>query len=137
MPSRWRFVLLGVLAALAVSLAACGDDDEDATQLTITAGAKGAIEVPESADPGLAEITLENSGQRPVGAQLIRVEGDHTAAEVVRVFGGPDGGGPPKEPVLPDWLFRGGGVPITEPGQSQTVTQVLDDVPQHVPNGMK
>jgi hypothetical protein len=75
---------------------------------------------PKKAETGLTEITLINKGKTNGDMQLIRVEGKHSAKEVVRAFEGVTGGR-----ALPDWFYAGGGIGTTEPGQSQTVTQVL------------
>ncbi|HWO16790.1 MAG TPA: hypothetical protein VNM89_08790 [Solirubrobacterales bacterium] len=108
--------------ALAVGLLACGD--EDAQTLTFTLSGRGrAVEIaaPDSADTGLAEITLENNVSREGDLQLIRAEGDHSADEVVQSLGRAM-----KGQAFPDWFFAGGGVGPTAPGASQTVTQVLE-----------
>ncbi|HEU4945392.1 MAG TPA: hypothetical protein VFT10_09560 [Solirubrobacterales bacterium] len=113
-------VLAATLAV--VVLAACGDE-EDAQTLTFTLSGQGKaakFTVPESAEAGLAEITLQNDGKADSDLQLIRVEGDHTPQEVV------DGlGKAMKGQAFPEWFFAGGGVGPTPPGESRTVTQVL------------
>ena len=53
--------------------------------------------------------------------QLIRVEGDHSAAEVIQGLGKAIEGAP-----FEDWFFGGGGIAVIKPGQSATVTQVLE-----------
>lgn len=118
--------LLGVAITAAASLAVIGcggDDDEEAQRLTVTANPKGALQVKQSADAGLTEITLRNSGKRPADVGFIRVEGDRSAAEVVRVlvklFSEQD-------TALPDWFLTAGGTPVAEGGRSETVTQVLE-----------
>lgn len=120
--SRARASIL--LAAFAAALlAACGDD-EDAQQLTFTLSGEGKaakFTAPQSADTGLAEITLKNDGKGEADLQLIRVEGDRSPEEVVEGLGQAIRGKP-----FPDWFFAGGGVGTTAPGQSQTVTQVLE-----------
>lgn len=111
-----------VAGALAVGLPACGD--EDAQTLTFTLSGRGReveIAAPDSADTGLTEITLENNANREGDLQLIRVEGDHSANEVVQGLGKAM-----KGQAFPDWFFAGGGIGITAPGASQTVTQVLE-----------
>ena len=52
---------------------------------------------------------------------MIRVEGDHSTAEVVKRWTERREGKP-----IPEWLFAGGGTGVTPAGQSQTVTQVLE-----------
>jgi plastocyanin len=114
---------LGVaLAALTtLALAACGDEEEQALTYSLTTqGKESVVSGPGTADAGLAEITLDNEADREAELQLIRVEGDHSAQEVIDALGGVVEGKP-----FPDWFFAGGGVGTTKAGQSQTVTQVL------------
>jgi hypothetical protein len=110
-------------AALAMTaLVACGD--EDAQTLTFTLSGKGKaakFTVPESAEAGLAEITFRNNGKADSDLQLIRVEGDRSAEEVVEGLGKAM-----KGQAFPDWFFAGGGAGPTPPGASRTVSQVLE-----------
>lgn len=125
--ARLLVPIAGVAAALV--LGACGDDEEDsgdeaasgdAQQIEIAASDQG-LEAPQSAEAGLAEITLDNSTQEPHDAQLIRVEGDHSAEEAVQGLQAAQQGEP-----LPEWLFAGGGVGTTPPGETRTATQALE-----------
>ncbi|MGK2955695.1 MAG: hypothetical protein ACSLFI_08520 [Solirubrobacterales bacterium] len=125
--SSSRLVLLILLAfTIPLGLAACGSDDdsENAQQLTFTtSGDKGSVSVSgvESADTGTAEITLENDAEGPTDLQLIRTEGKETTPEAADALLGTMQGKP-----LPDWFIAAGGVGETEPGESSTVTQVLE-----------
>jgi hypothetical protein len=113
-----------VAAGLAViGLAACGDEDAQTLSFTLTEQGKGSkITGPQSADAGLAEITLQNDNEKREGdLQLIRVEGDHSAQEVVDGLGSAIKGQP-----FPSWFFAGGGVGAIPAGKSRTVTQVLE-----------
>lgn len=105
------------------ALVACGDEEEAQT-LTFTLSGKGKaakIAVPESAEAGLAEITFRNGGKGDSDLQLIRVEGDRSPQEVV------DGLGEAiKGQAFPEWFFAAGGVGPAAPGESHTVTQVLE-----------
>jgi hypothetical protein len=89
-PSSRRAVASILFAALATAfLVACGDE-EDAQQLTFTLSGQGkaaTIAVPESAEAGLAEITFSNEGKGDSDLQLIRVEGDRSAEEVIDGLG--------------------------------------------------
>lgn len=122
-------VRIGLSAALAVlavfALAACGDSDEDSDQnLSVTLSGKGKaakFAAPKTAEAGVAEIGFTNESDKPADMQLIRVEGDHTAAEVVQGLGKAIEGAP-----FEDWFFGGGGLALVKPGQSATVTQVLE-----------
>jgi hypothetical protein len=119
---RWRRVGLSaaVVGLAAAGLAACGDDGESTQTLSFNVAAS-SITGPTSADPGEAEITLTNDGNKEADLQLIRVEGQHQAAEVVQAVGAAARGR-----AIPEWFFAGGGVGVTPAGQSQTVTQVLE-----------
>jgi hypothetical protein len=104
-------------------LVACGGDEEAQTlTFTLTQEGKGPkASGPQSAEPGLAEITLENKGKSEGDLQLIRAEGDHSAEEVVEALGSAMQG-----KAFPAWFFAGGGIGTTAAGESQTVTQVLE-----------
>lgn len=125
MASR-RFAVL--LAVLGLFLASCGSDDDDggggsseATALAVEiteSGKTSTVKVPESVEAGLVEVSLENSGEAPHSVQLVRVDGDQTAAQVEEVTGGQGG--------IPDWLHGAGGLGTTPPGQSSTATVVLE-----------
>ena len=114
---------LVVVCAIAVS--GCGGDDEETQKislvLTETSGGQVSFRgAPASADPGLVEITLRNTGTREHEAQLFRVEGEHTPREVVDGISQSVQGR-----ASPAWLFAGGGVGPTPKGRSQTITQAL------------
>jgi hypothetical protein len=109
------------VATAAVALAACGDEEAQELTFTLTTqGKESKLAGPGSAETGLAEITLDNEADREGELQLIRVEGDRSAEEVIEVLGGVVEGKP-----FPDWFYAGGGVGTTQGGQSQTVTQAL------------
>jgi hypothetical protein len=108
-------------ALVAGALAACGDEEEQSLTFTITEqGEQRKVDGPESAEAGTAEIMLKNEAKGGNDLQLIRVEGDHSAQEVVDGLGKASSGQP-----FPDWFFAGGGIGGAAPGESGTVTQVL------------
>lgn len=124
-------MLAALAAASGLIAAGCGDEEEDtegeaaapaAVEIAIPAEEGQPLEVPASVEAGVAELTLDNAGQKPAEAQLIRVEGDHPPEEVVQTLGEIEQGGVP----LPDWFFAGGGVGVTPPGQTRTATQILE-----------
>lgn len=86
-----------------------------------------SLEVPKTAVPGLVELTFENAGKAPHSAELIRVEGVHSAAEVVEALGAAQEGA-----AVPEWFFAGGGAGTTPPGESRTVTQTFEPGTYHV-----
>jgi hypothetical protein len=117
-----RIAACAVLALSAGALAACGDSD-DPQELSFEVSTQGkatAITAPESAEPGLAEITLANESDADADLQLIRIEGEHSADEVAEGFGAAVRG-----EAFPDWLFAAGGVGGTGPGETRTVSQIL------------
>lgn len=125
------------LAATGLCLfAACGsDDDEDSSSgdsassskpaafaiTTSESGKKISIDAPEEVEAGLIEITLENTGKGLHDAQLVRVDGDHSAEEVISEVIDSGEGAP-----TPEWAFAGGGVATTPPGQTGRTTQVFE-----------
>lgn len=117
-----QVILACLLAALAaVAIVACGDEEAQTLTFTLTDEGKGAnISGPESAETGLAEITLENKSKGDGEMQLIRAEGDHSAEEVIEGLDNAMDGKP-----LPDWFFAGGGIGSVPSGNTATVTQVL------------
>ncbi len=123
-PFTTRLATILAAAALAsVAFAACGDDESDQT-LTFTLSGEGkaaTFEAPESAEAGLAEITLQNEGEKAGDLQLIRVEGDRSPEEVVEGLGKAM-----KGQAFPEWFFAAGGTGPVVAGQSATVTLVLE-----------
>ncbi|MEJ7790634.1 MAG: hypothetical protein WKF65_01495 [Gaiellaceae bacterium] len=118
-----------MLAAVAL-LAGCGGDDESSdasaepTAVSLSVSKSGStyeLTAPESLEAGLAEISLQVDApaSEQHDAQLVRVEGEHTLAEVLEVVGAE--GAP-----TPSWLFAAGGVRSTAGGKTSTVTQVLE-----------
>lgn len=105
-----------------VALASCGDSD-DPQELSFAAESRGkavTVTAPESAEAGLAEITLTNDSDSEADLQLIRVEGEHSVEEAVEGLGKAIQG-----KAFPKWFFAAGGVGTLGPGESATVTQVL------------
>jgi hypothetical protein len=134
MTSRRLPVLLAA-AALCIAPAACGSDDDSsdggsssesaepaAVTFETTEPSKGrvAISGPASVEAGVVEITLENSGKGPHDAQILRVEGNRSAEQVISSTIDSGEGAP-----IPDWVTDGGGLGAVAPGQSATVTEVL------------
>jgi uncharacterized cupredoxin-like copper-binding protein len=129
-----RFPAFLAAAALCIVPAACGDDDDSsssdngssesaAVTFTTTEPSKGkvAIDGPDTIEAGAVELTLTNSGKGRHDAQILRVEGDRTAEEVLSNSVDSEEGAP-----IPDWITDGGGLGAVPPGESATVTQVLE-----------
>src|SRR4051794_29577153 len=126
-------IALGAFAA--TGLAACGSDDgsDDANKkaatpakpatLAITtsdAGKRFAMQAPSSVKGGLVELRFTNASKAPHEAQLVRIDGDHSAKELLDAV---DTGDEPAK--IPDWLHAEGGVATTQPGASGTATSNL------------
>ena len=129
-----RIVLSLALAAAAVGLVACGDDEESggeakavSVELTGADPSKLSLSAPESTDGGLVRVDFKNATKLPADAQLVRVDGDHSVEEVLEVTSGDEEGRP-----IPDWLHGAGGVGTTPPGASGTGTQVLEEGTHYV-----
>ena len=125
---------LAATAALALGAAACGDDDKPDNQggtvetgseapatLEFSAtqqGKKSTLEVPTDAKSGVVKITFRNDGKKPAEAQIVRIDGDHTADEVLEVVTA-------ESAKIPEWIQDGGGVGATPPGETSEVIQEL------------
>jgi hypothetical protein len=129
---RRRFILPTLVAVAAGAfVAGCGDDDEDSASseaakpvsFQITASAEGAkkkvLAFPSSIKAGLVTVTLRNDDKAPRSAQLIRVEGDHTVDDVLKIVDAEEA------TKIPTWMQDGGGLGTVPPGETATATQVL------------
>lgn len=118
-----RATVLATAVLATGALAACGDsDDPQKLSFEIAGEGKGAtITAPESAEAGLAELTLTNDSDAEADLQLIRVEGERSAEEVIEGLGKAIRG-----QAFPEWFFAAGGVGAVGPDESATVTQVLE-----------
>jgi hypothetical protein len=132
MPS---FTTLSIAAAAiaATGLAACGSDDPKSPAKTATgkatvlsivtsdAGAKRfAMAAPASIKGGLVRLRFRNASTVSHEAQLIRVDGQRTAAEVLKVV---DTGDEPAK--IPAWVHAEGGVSAIPGGAVKTTTANL------------
>lgn len=128
-----RYVALLAAASLC-ALPACGDDEEESSgagggaesaeatplDLAITeSGQSSTIKVPGSVEAGLTEISFNNGGKQPHSVQLVRVDGDQTAAQVKKATSGEAEG-------IPEWLHGAGGLGTVGPGQGATATVLLE-----------
>lgn len=113
--------VIAVLAGVALTLPACGGDSGSKT-LAVTVSEPSAGKVTMAATgtvkAGQVTVTLKNNGKNSHDAQLIRVEGKHTADEVKKVVAS-------ESDPIPDWLHAEGGVGTVNPGQSGAATVVL------------
>jgi hypothetical protein len=121
-----------VLAALAVCVAlGCGGDSDagdggsGSHELRIAVADRGSekvvLDLPDSVDGGLVEISLSNDGDMLHDAQLFRVDGRRSAKELVDEWIEQVDSAP-----KPAWAHAAGGVAPVTPGETRTVTQVLE-----------
>ncbi len=112
-------LVLALLAFFSLAVAACGGGGgETGTKLSVTvadAGKTVKYTVPRSTAGGLVTVELTNRAKAPHGAQLVRLEGNHTATQALAVIQG-------NSNRTPDWLRAEGGVGTVPPGQSQSAT---------------
>lgn len=127
-----RFILttLAVMATGAF-VAGCGDDDEDSASsqtakpaaFQITATAEGTkrkvLEFPSTVKAGLVTVTLRNEDKAPRSAQLIRVTGDQTVDDVLKIVDAEEA------TKIPSFMQDGGGLGAVPPGTTASATQVL------------
>jgi len=121
--------LLAALAAGAL-LSGCGDDDDEAaseaakpTVFAVAATASGkkkALEFPSTVKAGLVALTVTSSDTVPRSAQIIRVEGDQTVDDVLKVVNSES-----ESSKIPEFMQDGGGTGAVKPGASATATQNL------------
>lgn len=117
-----------VALALASLIAACGGDDEKQASKAVLAAFelsgpsdKAKMSGPESIAAGAVQVAFKNSTKDDAGVTLVRVEGDHTAAQAVEAGEAWGDGGKP----LPDWVRFVGGVTSIRPGGTFTSVQTL------------
>jgi hypothetical protein len=118
-PVFLRICACAIALVAALALVSCGESDDDPQKLRFTVESNG-VTAPANAEAGLAEITLVNDSDAGADLQLIRVEGEHSIEEVTEGLGKAMQGKP-----FPEWFFAAGGVGSLGPGESATVTQVL------------
>lgn len=123
----WRAIAV-VAALVAVgSFAACGSDESSSSspaKLTIEttdpSPDRVSLSAPKSIEAGEVEIELRNRGDMLHDAQLFRVDGERTGADIADALEAVD------SVPRPRWLHLVGGVAPTRPGETATVTQVLE-----------
>ena len=125
------FAVVTMILAGALAVTACGDDDSGDTEsskpetlaIEVTQHGKNRfrLSAPKSVRAGVVEISLNSpAGETTHDAQLVRVEGDHPADEVVKAISGGDGA------PIPRWLIPAGGVGHAKAGARARATQRLD-----------
>jgi hypothetical protein len=121
-----RATLLAGAGLAALALAACGDDDNgsdssksETQAFNVTLGADGKLTGVEGLKSGLTKITFTNQAKGNHDLQLVKVDGDQTVNDVVKVTSAEDA-------KIPTWLHGAGGVGSIASGKTTSVTQVLD-----------
>ena len=138
----WRAIGL-VIPVLALGVAAgCGDEDSeaggggsDATEpaalaIEATSAEPPEFKVPATAPAGAVTITFTNSTKDDIDGQMARVEGERSDQEVLAELNNAKEGRP-----VAGWLEGAGGVGSTEPGRTDSVTQVLEPGTYYVVGG--
>jgi hypothetical protein len=118
-PAVLAVALIGALVVIPACGGGGGESKPTVANVELTGrGENVEVKVPETIKGGLVQLNLKNTSDGPRDAQIVRVEGDHSPEEFLRVV--MSEGGP-----IPDWIQDGGGVPGTGPGQSASATQNL------------
>lgn len=122
----------------ALVFAGCGDDDEETgagaggDQPQALAfdlkqeGKEATLTGPTTAEAGPVKIDFTNGAKAPSEVQLVRVDGDQTAEQVIKEIFDTEEGAP-----TPDYAHGAGGVGSTPPGGTGTSTQVLEPGTYH------
>ncbi len=131
MQGRRIAALVAVLATGGLT-AGCGDDEDEtatekpaaaapvafAIEATAESDKKLVMAFPPTVRAGLVNMTLKNSDTRPRSAQIIRVTGDQTVDDVLKVVNA-------DETKIPAFMQDGGGIAAVKPGETGTASQVL------------
>jgi hypothetical protein len=110
----------GLLLVPVLALAACGGSNKASkpTKVAISitqAGKSTKYTVPKSIKGGLVELTVSNQAKGPHGAQLVKIEGNHTTQEALKVVNS-------NSPKTPSWVRGEGGLGGVGPGLSVKAT---------------
>jgi plastocyanin len=121
------FSLVVAIAAAALIASGCGGDDDkkpaQPQRISVGVTERGKdraarLSVPASVRAGVVTVQLRNTGKLPHSAGLIRLDGDHTPEEVLKIV---NREGAP----IPAWIHGAGGVAEVRPGATGTATQRL------------
>ncbi|TMM11719.1 MAG: hypothetical protein E6G00_04555 [Actinobacteria bacterium] len=119
----WTMVAL-LVPALAV--AGCGKSKKKSTaastlDVTVSESGKSAkYSVPSSVKGGLVRVTVANHGKAPHAAQLVRLEGNHTVQDALKIINSQS-----NNTKVPNWIHGEGGVGAAPPGAPVSATVVL------------
>jgi plastocyanin len=119
-----RLGLLGALGVMGVGVAACGDDDKSSKQaskpktLAVSIDRGGKVTAPKTIEGGVITLHYTNNTKVPYSLQMIRVSGNQTAADVLKITNS-------ESAPIPTWVTDGGGIGTVKPGATGTTTQDL------------
>jgi hypothetical protein len=129
--TRYKAKNGSIAAAVAMAVGAliasgCGGDDEKKAKpqrLSVAVSEQGKdrparLSVSSAPRPGVVTAELRNTGKLAHSAGLIRIDGNHTPQEVLKLI--KTEGGP-----IPAWVHAAGGVQEIRPGTSGSATQRL------------
>jgi hypothetical protein len=131
-----RFTLAATLAAAALALPACGDDESDSggsgsaessepASFPVEVegdGKKTTVTAPKTVQAGVVEIQLTNSAKGEHSVLVGRYDEGHSAEELLEAGGAWGDGGKP----LPAWVHLDGGTPTAKSGQTASGTMELE-----------
>lgn len=122
--SAARAASIAMVAAIVVLLGGCGDDAAPRRTIVIETTdqsmEKSTMKAPTSVRAGLVDIELENEGEAVHDAQLFRITGKHDKNDLIGVMERLDSDAKPR------WASPRGGVAPVRPGETGTVTQLLE-----------
>jgi hypothetical protein len=116
-----RWPALALLLVAAVALTACGGKEKKAakaTKLAITitqSGKRVSYQGPATVKGGLVRLSVTDRGKVPHAAQLIRIEGNHTAQDALKSVTS-------NSTKAPDWIRGEGGLGGVPPGKTLDAT---------------
>lgn len=112
-------LLLGTLALTALFIAGCGDDDDDSEINTLTLRATDfTFDIEGDLRPGVKRVLMPNVGEHEHYALIVKVDGDHTADELIEALGAvlsEEGEG---FAAWPEWATLKGGPAVLSAGQT-------------------
>jgi hypothetical protein len=122
---KLRLIALAIAAGLLVVLPGCGSKKKGKeTSLSVSetesAGKFALKGIQPSIPAGPVTIAFTNGGKADHHVQLIKVDGNHTAADVLKVISDQS-----PHAKIPAWLLGAGGTGDAHPGQTNSATQVL------------
>ena len=114
-------VVLAVIGVLAGCGSSGGSDEASVLKVGISEKGKAAkFSLPGTAESGLVEVKLTNTGKVPHGIQFVRYTGNHNEQDVLKEVAS-------ESRKTPDWILAEGGIGSVEPGETGTATLNLEE----------